>query len=205
MSVMKRLSVAFLTVFVCVSGATIEVSADDSQDHVAKIAEGIYSYSPGNHYYSMFVVTSDGVVAIESVNSEHATGMLEAIRTVTDQPVKYLLHSHNHWDHSSGGQVFKDAGAMTVAHAEAYEWMDANPGRDMALPTESWSGSRKDIEVGGTTIELHYLGMNHGLGMTIFLLPQQKVAYIADTLHLDKLGFRVRDRLMYKAIYGKRI
>ena len=191
MLITKRLSIAIFTVFVCVSFTTTMANADSSSEHVAKIAEGVYSYSSGTHYYSMFVVTSDGVVAFESVSTAHATGMLEAIRSVTDQPVKYLLHSHNHWDHASGGQVFADAGAKTVAHAEAYEWMKANPGRDMALPTDTWSGSRKDIELGGTTIELHYLGMNHGLGMTVFLLPEQKVAYIADIVTPNRVLFAI--------------
>ena len=146
-----------------------------------KVAENVYAYgSAASDYYSMFVVTSDGVVVFESVNTQHATGLLKAIRGVTKQPVKFLLHSHNHWDHASGGQVFKDAGAVTMAHIEATRWMTANRGKDMALPTQSWSGDRKDIVLGGTKIELHYLGMNHGLGMTVFVLPKQRVAYVAD-------------------------
>lgn len=149
-------------------------------ENVAKIGENIYSYGGYGEYYSMFIVTSEGVIAIESVDSRHAKGMLEAIKEVTDKPVKYLLHSHNHWDHASGGQVFKDAGAKTIAHVEAYQWMKANTGKDMAIPDESWAGSKKDITLGETTVELHYLGMNHGLGMTVFLIPEQKVAYIAD-------------------------
>ncbi len=117
-----------------------------------EIANGVYSYGPGDEYFSMFVVTDEGVVAIESINTEHATGLLAAIRGVTDQPVKNMLHCHNHWDHASGGQVFKDAGATTVAHAEAYAWMKVNIGRDLAVPDEHWSGNRKDITLGGTTI-----------------------------------------------------
>lgn len=191
MSFMKRNSIIILLVLVCVGPTTMGASADPSSEHIVKIAENVYSYSPGNHYYSMFVVTGDGVVAFESVGTEHAKGFLEAIGSVTDQPVKYLLHSHNHWDHASGGQVFRDAGAATVAHAEAYAWMKANPGRDMALPSESWSGNRKDIKLGGTTVEMHYLGMNHGLGMTIFLLPEQKVAYIADLVTPNRVLFAI--------------
>lgn len=149
-------------------------------EDVAKIGENVYSYGGYGEYYSMFIVTSEGVIAIESIDSQHAKEMLAAIKKVTDQPVKYLLHSHNHWDHASGGQVFKDAGAKTIAHIEAFEWMKANTGRDMAVPDESWGGNRKDITLGKTTVELHYLGMNHGLGMTVFLIPEQKIAYIAD-------------------------
>lgn len=40
--------------------------------------------------------------------------------------------------------------------------------------------------LGDTTIELHDLGMNHGLGMTVFLLHEQRVAYVADIVKLPK-------------------
>lgn len=167
------------------------VDAQALPDHVGEIADGVYSYSHDGEYHSMFVVTSDGVVAFESVNTAHATGLLEAIRAVTDEPVRYMLHSHNHWDHASGGQVFKDAGATTVAHAAACEWMQANTGRDMAVPDDCWHGARRDITLGGTTVELHYLGMNHGLGMTVFRLPEQRVAYVADLVTPNRVLFNI--------------
>ncbi|WP_418318569.1 MBL fold metallo-hydrolase [Piscinibacter sakaiensis] len=150
------------------------------QQHVWKAADGVYRYGPGNGYFSMFVVTSEGVIAIEPVNAQHSRGFVQAIRSVTDKPIRYLLHSHNHWDHSKGGQVFRDQGAKIVAHVEAFEWMKANPHPELALPDESWAGNRKEFVLGGRTIELHYLGMSHGLGMTVFLLPKEKIAYIAD-------------------------
>ena len=154
-----------------------------------KVAEGVYSFRPGDGYISMFVVTSGGVVAIEPVHTSHAKGLLKAIRSVTQQPVRYLLHTHNHWDHSGGGQVFRDAGAKILAHKEAYDWMKANPHRDMALPDEGWNGKRKDITLGGTTIEMHYIGMSHGLGMTVFRVAPQKVIYIADVVTPDRVAF----------------
>ena len=39
--------------------------------------------------------------------------MLEAIAEVTDEPVKFLLHSHNHWDHGSGGAVWRFAASTS--------------------------------------------------------------------------------------------
>ena len=190
MSIAKRLLAGMTSMLVGAAFCQTTVSAQALPDHTAKIAEGVYSYGPGD-YFSMFVVTDEGVIAIESVNTQHSRGLLQAIRAVTDQPVKLMVHSHNHWDHASGSQVFRDAGATILAHDEAYEWMKANPGGDMVLPDESWGGNRKDITLGGTTIELHYLGMNHGLGMTVFRLPEQKVAYIADLVTPKRLLFTI--------------
>jgi len=184
---MNKLATIFIFI-VSISMVTANAVADSKP---IKIAKDVYAYEPGNMYISMFVVTSDGVIVIEPVNSDHSKGMLKAIRSVTDQPIRYLLVSHNHWDHANGGQVFRDEGATIIAHAEAYEWMKANPHSDLVLPDESWAGEHKKIHLGGTTIELHYMGMNHGLGMTVFRLPEERIVYVADLVAPKRLPFAI--------------
>ena len=161
------------------------------KDPVSELADGVYSYAPGDGYASMFIVTTEGVVAIEPVSVVHAQGMVDAIKSITDQPIRYLLHSHNHWDHSKGGQVFRDQGAKILAHREAYAWMSANPHPDMALPDEGWEGKTKMLKLGETTIEMHYVGMSHGLGMTVFRLTDAKIAYIADIVTPNRVLFMI--------------
>ena len=112
------------------------VNAQKQPSKTTEIADNVYTFTTSGEYISMFVVTDAGVMVFETVNSSHAKPMLEEIRKITDKPVKYAFHSHNHWDHASGGQVFLDEGAATIAHADAYAWMVANTGRDMAIPTQ---------------------------------------------------------------------
>ena len=100
------------------------IGAKGLPEHTTKVADGVYTFGdPAAGYTSMFVVTKKGVIVVEPNNTAHSTAMLKAIKKVTKKPIKYLLHSHNHWDHSSGGQIFRDEGATIIAHAEAYEWM----------------------------------------------------------------------------------
>ena len=174
------------------NGTDGTVTAQTLPPQTAQVAPGVFSYSPGNGYISMFVVAEDaGVIAVESVNTAHAMGLLEAIRGVTDLPVRYLVHSHNHWDHASGGQVFKDAGAQTVAHADAAAWMAAHPGPEMVAPDMAWPEARHDLTVGNTTMELHHFGASHGRGMTVARLPETQVAYIADLVSPRRVGFTI--------------
>lgn len=163
----------------------------EAKTEVWKAADGVYKYGPGHGFNSMFVVTDQGVVVFDSANSQHAKGMLAAINKITDKPVRYVVQSHNHWDHAGGGQIFRDQGATILAHVEAYEWMKDNPHPDLVLPDEVWAGKRKDITLGGKTIELHYLGMSHGLGMTMSILPNEKVAYIADIVTPNRVLFTI--------------
>src|SRR5262245_11332264 len=83
--------------------------------------ENIYIFRNGNHQ-AMFIVTPEGVIATDPVAYGRPTGgqtYLDAIRKVTDKPVKYVIYSHHHFDHIAGGKVFKDAGATFLAHHRA--------------------------------------------------------------------------------------
>jgi len=182
---MVRLRQTFLiALFLVVADSAL---SQDAQP--VEVADGVYSFGGPTAYVSMFVVTDDGVIAIDSINPAHAQGVVAAIKSVTNQPIRYLVYSHNHWDHSGGGQVFRDEGATIIAHVNAYDWMHANPHPDMVLPDESWGGPRKDLILGGTTVELHHFGMNHGHGMTVPLVSAQRVAYIADLVAPNRLPF----------------
>ena len=186
------LLVVCLSVVTTASTDAAQSGGTDAGDHTVEVAEGVYAWgSPPSGYFSMFVVTSNGVMVVEPANLHHSQGLLQAIRQVTDEPIRYLFHSHNHWDHSFGGQVFRDEGATIIAHHKAVEWMNANPHAQLAQPDFGWTGSRKDITLGGTTIELHHFGMSHGMGMTVFRLPREKIVFIADIVTPKRLLFTI--------------
>ena len=152
---------------------------------LVKVTDTIYLY--GTFAFSMFVVTSDGVVVVDPVDAVQATKTAEAIRSVTDQPVKYVVYSHNHWDHISGGQVFKEQGATFISHIAAKEGLKPNP--EVVMPDFTWTGNRYDLVVGDTTMELYYFGASHGEGMTVFRLPDDDVLFTADLVTPDRVGF----------------
>merc|ERR1740128_1070622 len=128
------------------------------------IRPGVYSYSEAPFdYTSMFVITGGGVIVFEPVRSSYATNMLAAIATVTNEPVKLVIISHNHNDHASGGQVFKDVGAKIVVHEETAAFIRASDDADLAEPDIVWECDRTDIILGNSTVELRFMGINHGI------------------------------------------
>lgn len=174
----------------CLVSATVAFAADEDNG-TREIGNGVYSFTINEGNHSMFVVGDDSVAIFETFHSVHAGKLLKAVRGVTDKPVKYAFISHNHWDHASGGQVFSDAGAQTVMHQLAADWVEANPGRDTAPPDMTWSGDRKDFDMGDFTVQLHYLGLNHGMGLTVFTIPERRAAYIADLVTPNRIMFSV--------------
>ena len=55
----------------------VSLSAEQATaaESTTKVADGVYLYAPGDNYTSMFVVTGDGVIAVEPVNTKHAKGI----------------------------------------------------------------------------------------------------------------------------------
>lgn len=171
--------------------ATTPAFAADRDATTRLIGDGVYSFTAGAGNYSMFVVGEKRVAVFEPFDSGHARKLLEAVQSVTDKPITFAFISHNHWDHASGGKVFSDAGAQTVMHKRAAEWLAANPGRDTSPPDVTWSGARRDFDLGDFAVQMHYLGMNHGMGMTVFLIPERHAAYIADLVTPNRVMFAV--------------
>lgn len=166
-----------------------------AEARVNEIHPGVYSFAPDYEnpipYASIFVVTGSGVVAIDCMDVPHSTAFLAAIQEVTDEPVKYLIHTHNHWDHNGGNGVFHEIGAKLMAHAEAAEWMEANPRPEMVTPDTVWNGDREDLVVGNSTFQLLFHGINHGMGMTTVYMPDIKFIYSADLVMPKRVIFAV--------------
>ncbi len=155
-----------------------------------EVADGIYSFGNGE-VFGAFMVTDEGVIVMDSVSPDFAARMLAAIQEVTDQPIRYLIYSHNHWDHISGGQVFKDAGATLLSHIDIHEWLvnHPNPNPAVLVPDETWAGERHDVVLGDRTLELYHFGPSHGEGMTVFRFPDENAIFTVDLVVPKRVGF----------------
>ena len=145
--------------------------------------DNVYIFRNGNHQ-SMFVVTKAGVIATDPIAYGRPTGgqsYVDEIKKVTSQPIKYLIYSHHHFDHIAGGKAFKDAGATVVAHSRAKERLAVLKDPHTVLPDETFS-SKKTITLGGTTLELLYLGLNHSDSNLVMRLPKEKIVFVVDTI-----------------------
>jgi glyoxylase-like metal-dependent hydrolase (beta-lactamase superfamily II) len=140
----------------------------------------------------MFVVTKDGVIATDPVAYGRPTGAqqyLDEIKKVTDKPVKYLVYSHHHFDHIAGGKAFKDAGARIIAHKNATTRLKQVNDPHTPLPDES-IGNKKVIKLGGTALELNYLGLNHSDSTLVMRLPKEKIVFVVDLLPVGRMPGR---------------
>ncbi|SFL26119.1 MBL fold metallo-hydrolase [Lysobacter sp. cf310] len=153
-----------------------------------EVAPGLYSFGAGMAF-NAFMVTDEGVVVMDSFDQDFAAASLAAIRKVTDRPIRYLIYSHNHYDHIGGGAVFKAAGATVLSHAATADWLKRHPSPDVVVPDQTWSGARSELKLGGSRIELLYFGENHGAGMTVFRFPRERTIYTVDLVVPHRVAF----------------
>jgi glyoxylase-like metal-dependent hydrolase (beta-lactamase superfamily II) len=153
--------------------------------------DGVYVFRYGGHQ-AMFVVTRAGVIATDPIaygRPEAAVTYIEEIRKVSEQPIKYLIYSHHHYDHIAGGQPFKDAGAKIIAHKRAKERLEQIKDPFTPLPDETFEKNRT-LKLGGTVLELSYLGLNHSDSNLVMRLPKEKLIFIVDAIPVGAMPGR---------------
>src|SRR5437762_7006022 len=119
---------------------------------ITQIAGEVYRFRNNNHY-SVFAVTPAGIIATDPINAEAAQWLKAELQKRFSQPVKYLIYSHDHADHISGGEVFADT-ALVVAHENATMAND-NEKRPTAVPQVTFS-DRHSSEPGSTGVMRRY-------------------------------------------------
>ena len=153
--------------------------------------ENVYTFRNGNSL-SMFIVTSDGVIVTDPVGYGRPQGgatYLAEIRKVTSQPIRYLVYSHHHFDHIAGGRVFKDAGARIIAHRRAKERLEVLQDPNTVLPDETVD-DRRTLTLGGTALELTYVGQNHSDSTLVLRLPKERIVFVVDLLPVGQVPGR---------------
>lgn len=153
--------------------------------------DNVYVFRYQGHQ-SMFVVTSEGVIATDPIGlgrPQAVTAYINEIRKVTNQPIKYVVYSHSHYDHITGGKPFKDLGATFIAHKNAKAQLERLNPPNIVIPDEVVDDQRI-ITLGGTTLELNYVGRNHSDNSLVMRLPKDKIVFVVDFIPIRSVFWR---------------
>ena len=193
---MKRL--IFAALVVALSGAA---TAQAPLPFVLKqVGPGVYAAIDGPEHKAGsnagFVIGDDGVLVVDAFFTQDAAKALVAeIRQLTPKPIRYVINTHYHADHTGGDQVLRDAGAIIIAHRNVRGWVRTNninlfgdritpelKARIEALPLPDlvtdkgltvWLGSRKVVV---NTV------LGHTGGDLTISVPDAKVLFAGDML-----------------------
>jgi cyclase len=200
---MKRLVTMLALVVLIASGSADAITGD--QPEFRKLAEDVYAYiGKLNDSNAMAIVTSEGVVLVDTGNNTTDTrALLKHVQSVTKQPVRYVIVTQNHNDHSGGAVLFSPPARTIVHERVAKQWTSLRPHqitawrrrfpeRTAALaaltPTDTVQavGNQFTLRLGGKEIQLIYVPDEYNPGDIAVWLPKERI------LHASMAGYKDR-------------
>ena len=157
------------------------------------VAEGVWFLSGGSHN-SALIEMKDHLILVESpLNDDRAVAVLAEVKNlVANKPIKYVVSTHHHFDHSGGLRAVVADGATVIAHDVNKAFLDkalaapstVNPDRLAKSGKKATVEGMRDKRVltdGARTVELiHIAGNTHHAGLIMAYLPKEKLLIEAD-------------------------
>ncbi len=140
-------------------------------------------------YRNFFIVTDEGVIATDPMNPKAAKLLKKEIEKVTDKPIRYVIYSHNHHDHISGGTVLDGEGVQFIGHENIAKELIDHPNPTLPAPDVTFAENYV-VELGGRRVELEYFGSNHGKSLVVMRLPKEKIIFTVDIVTPRRVAFR---------------
>jgi cyclase len=144
---------------------------------IVKLRDGIYlirSVGSGN----ITVFTSDhGLLLVDSKLTNEYDKVVELLRTVTDQPIRYLINTHFHPDHTGGNAGFEGLGAEIIATDNARKRLSRT--QQAGLPVVTFD-DHMNVYFAGKTLQLYYYGRGHTDGDLVIYIPEEKIVMPGD-------------------------
>ena len=159
------------------------------QSELVRVKPDVYAFRYQNHV-SMFIPTDEGVLVVDPIGQTNAQApavLKEAIRSVTPQPVRWLLYSHWGADHGTGGVVFRDT-ATFLSHRNAAPKIAAANDPTSPVPDVTFDGGIP-VTLGGKTLELQHTALSPQDDYVLVWYAAQKVLMVVDQVRVKSLPF----------------
>lgn len=144
---------------------------------IVKFREGIYLIRTiGSGNITVFT-SNDGLLLVDSKLTNEFDKAVQLLRTVTDKPIRYLVNTHFHADHTGGNTGFAGLGAQIIATSNTRARLSKT--QETGLPVITFD-DHMDIYFGGKTLRLYYYGGGHTDGDLVIYIPEEKVVMTGD-------------------------
>lgn len=154
---------------------------------VDKLADNVYLYTHDVHN-SLFVVTDDGILITDPQSPESAARYLEEVRKISQAPIRYIVYSHHHGDHVSGGAAFGDE-AIVIGHANVPGHLSGDT-EGSIVPVDVTFSNLMSLHLGDLEVRLIYPGPSETDSNIIVLVPKRNVAFMVDAVATRRLPWR---------------
>jgi glyoxylase-like metal-dependent hydrolase (beta-lactamase superfamily II) len=157
---------------------------------IQMLKPGLYVV-PGGGSNSIVRVTNEGVILVDTKLPGEANynGLMEQIRSVTPQPVKVVIVTHHHADHTGNDDRFLSAGAQVIGHEQLAKNLDTYQFDPRpAKPSATYNTPEHTVRLGGVEVRVLHLGRAHTGGDSVVYFPDLKVVATSDAVTTGTQG-----------------
>ncbi|PWH84213.1 MBL fold metallo-hydrolase [Algibacter marinivivus] len=123
----------------------------------------------------------DGVFMIDSQFAPLTPKILDAIKTLSDKPIKYLANTHHHGDHTGGNENISKLNAPIIAHDNVYKRVKNNPKQsDASLPVITFN-DKLSLYINGEQVIIFHIDNAHTDGDALLYFTKSNVLHTGDT------------------------
>ena len=165
-------------------GARGGPAAGQTVEKIKMLKPNLYEITGGGAN-TLVRVTNQGLIVVDTKNpsEENFNRLMEEIKSVTDQPVKFVINTHHHPDHVGNNQKFIDGGAQVVASETLKTWMGNDP-RTKDIPGRPTQTFAKDytLKLGDAEVRMYSFGRGHTGDDTMVYFPDAKIVMVSDQI-----------------------
>jgi glyoxylase-like metal-dependent hydrolase (beta-lactamase superfamily II) len=180
--ILRTLAIAVTALFVAVAAQAQQAP----QREITNIAGDLYRFQ-NNFHVAVFLVTPEGVIATDPIDADAARWLQAEVQSRFGVPIKYLVYSHHHADHASGGEVYGED-VIVVGHSNLPNNL-AGPHAGVRAPDVTFN-DRMTLTLGGKSVELIHVGPNHSDDMIVMHFPAERALFTVDFISVKRLPFR---------------
>ncbi|ENU24474.1 hypothetical protein F993_00716 [Acinetobacter proteolyticus] len=165
-------------------------SCPDNPRSLTQVKGNLYRHTTGAGlavHSGLVLITKEGALVIDPAMTCTSTWLKDEIKTRFNVPVKYVVYTHAHADHISGGQIFKADGATIVANQRSLEPIVGEK-LATALPDRVFDQDMQ-ISLGGEEVLLHYVAPSHSDSMVMVLFPKYKALQCTDVCESKSMPY----------------
>jgi glyoxylase-like metal-dependent hydrolase (beta-lactamase superfamily II) len=150
--------------------------------NLIKVANDLYVIDGGGAGNVAVYITNEGVIMVDDKFEQHFDEIMANVKKVTNQPVKYILSTHYHADHSGGNTRFSSLAEIIStrnAHDGIVQHKQSNAPDNM-IPARVTFTEETDLFLGGKEVRAKYYGRGHTNGDAFVYFPALKVLHTGD-------------------------
>jgi cyclase len=181
----RRLAVGLALILISgVSVARAQQNIDFAtlQLQTVKVADGLYVLMGGPAQGNVAVsIGNDGVFLVDTMYGQMHQKIVDAVRALSPQPVRYVVNTHLHGDHTAGNAAMAKLGAVIISHENMRKRMaeaqNAPPAGTLPLVTYA---DRLTLHFNGEEIEIYHPAPAHTDGDSIVYFRKANVVHVGD-------------------------